>query len=82
MIHPKENNLKAANFLYVRCCVVANGEDFFERVLNHPKEMPKDMDYEPILYLAEEAYEQRMNKELDYETGCDYETFSNHKGWK
>jgi len=35
-----------------------------------------------LLYIAEEAYEKRMNKELEYETGCDYETFSNYKGWK
>ncbi|SDY10291.1 hypothetical protein SAMN05444411_1258, partial [Lutibacter oricola] len=24
----------------------------------------------------------RMNKELEYDTGCDYETFSNIKGWE
>lgn len=69
-------------FLYVRCCVVANGQEYFESVLKNPKDMPKDMDFEPLLYLAEEAYEKRMNKELEYETGCDYETFSNYKGWK
>ena len=44
--------------------------------------MPKDMDFEPLLYIAEEAYEKRMSKKLEYETGCDYETFSNYKGWK
>lgn len=70
------------NFLYVRCCVIANGQEYFESVLKNPKNMPKDMDFEPLLYMAEEAYEKRMNKELEYETGCDYETFSNYKGWK
>lgn len=80
----KENDshFSVDHFLYVRCCVVANGKEYYESVLKNPKDMPKNMDFEPLLYIAEEAYEQRMNKELDYETGCDYETFSNYKGWK
>ncbi len=69
-------------FLYVRCCVVANGKDYFEKVLKNPQKMPKDGDFEPLLYIAEYAYEMRMNKEFEYETGCDYETFSNYKGWE
>jgi len=70
------------NFLYVRCCVIANGKEYFKSVLKNPKEMPKDGDFEPLLYITEEAYEKRMNRELEYETGCDYETFSNIKGWE
>lgn len=77
-----DSNFSVDYFLYVRCCVVANGEEYFKSALKNPKEMPKDMDFEPLLYIAEEAYEKRMNKEFDYETGCDYETFSNYKGWK
>lgn len=69
-------------FLYVRCCVVANGKDYFKDVLENPKEMPKNLDFEPLLYIAEEAYELRMNKDFDYDTGCDYETYSNYKAWK
>lgn len=69
-------------FLYVRCCVVANGKNYFEEVLENPKEMPKDLDFEPLLYIAKEAYELRMNKGFDYETGCNYETYSNYKGWE
>ena len=68
-------------FLYVRCCVIANGKTVFENTLNNPIEMPKDLDFEALLYLANEAYEKRMHKKLDYETGCDYETYSNLKGW-
>ncbi len=70
------------NFLYVRCCVIANGKKYFEKALNNPKKMPRDIDFEPLLYIAEQAYELRMNKDFEYETGCDYETFSNYKGWK
>ncbi|GAA4239231.1 hypothetical protein GCM10022291_32750 [Postechiella marina] len=78
----EETHFSVDYFLYVRCCVIANGKSVFESALKNPKEMPKNIDFEALLYLAEEAYEKRMNKELEYETGCDYETFSNIKGWK
>ncbi|MEP3836629.1 MAG: DUF4240 domain-containing protein [Algibacter sp.] len=77
-----DSYFSADNFLYVRCCVIANGKGYFKSVLKSPKEMPKDGDFEPLLYIAEKAYEKRMNRELEYETGCDYETFSNTKGWE
>lgn len=77
-----ETHFSVDYFLYVRCCVVANGKIVFEDALNNPKEMPKDLDFEALLYIAQYAYEKRMNKELDYNTGCDYETFSNIKGWE
>ncbi len=69
-------------FLYVRCCVIANGKNIFEKVLKNPKQTPKDMDFEPLLYLSSSAYELKMKKEFEYETGCDYETYSNIKGWE
>ncbi len=78
----KETHFSIDYFLYVRCCAISNGQIFFVNALNNPKQMPKDLDFEAILYLAEQAYEKRMNKELKYDTGCDYETFSNIKGWK
>lgn len=78
----KETHFSEDYFLYVRCCVVANGKDAFDEALKKPQKMPKEIDFEPLLYLAEEAYEKRMNKELEYESGCDYETYSNIKGWE
>ncbi len=69
-------------FLYVRSCVIANGKNLFDKVIKNPKEIPKDMDFEPLLYLSSSAYELKMKKEFEYETGCDYETFSNVKGWE
>ncbi|MBI5534806.1 MAG: DUF4240 domain-containing protein [Deltaproteobacteria bacterium] len=68
-------------FLYARCAVVANGREVYERALAAPEEMPKDVEFEALLYLAGSAYERRTGKELDYSTGCDFETFSNRKGW-
>jgi|JI10StandDraft_1071094.scaffolds.fasta_scaffold686181_1 predicted DNA-binding WGR domain protein len=70
-------------FLYVRCCVVANGKDYFDMVVSNPGQMPKEMDFEPLLYLPMEAYNKKTKTEdYDYVTKYNYETFSNIGGWK
>lgn len=70
-------------FLYVRCCVVANGKDFFNYVIANPEKMPKDLDFEALLYLPLEAYNKKTKTEdYDYITKFDFETFSNAQGWK
>jgi len=70
-------------FLYVRCCVVANGKDYYYSVLNNPNNMPKEMDFEALLYLADEAYNKKMKTEDEMlEAELSYETFSNIEGWK
>lgn len=61
---------------------LANGQGFYEGALNNPKKMPKDKDFEPLLTVAPLAYERKMKKEFAYKAGCDYETFSNVKGWE
>lgn len=69
-------------FLYVRCCVVANGKEYYELVVNNPTEMPEEMDFEALLYLADEAYNQKMGTEDEnLFTRLSYETYSNEKGW-
>lgn len=70
------------NFLYVRCCVIANGKEYYYKVLNTPEKMPKDLEFEPLLYIADEAYELKNSKELNYFTKYSYETFINSKKWK
>lgn len=40
-------------FLYVRIVVVANGSDYYYKVLNNPEEMQKDMDFEALIYVAQ-----------------------------
>lgn len=69
-------------FLYVRACVVANGKECYLEVLNHPENMPKDVDFEPLLYVASEAYYLKTNKN-DFSPNTKYspETFSNKEGW-
>ncbi len=69
-------------FLYVRCCVIAKGKSLFESVIIDSKKMPIDIDFEPLLYLSSSAYELKMKKEFEYEAGCNYETYSNIKGWE
>jgi len=70
-------------FLYVRCCVVANGKGYYYHVLNNPIGMPKEMDFEPLLYLADEAYNKKMKTEGGFiETELSFETFSNKEAWQ
>jgi len=69
-------------FLYARCCVVANGKEAYENVLGNPKEMPRDMDFEPLLWIAGEAHEKKTGQEFDCHPKVSYETFSNRKEWK
>lgn len=68
-------------FLYVRCCVVANGADHFASVVRNPKEMPEDKDFESLLSIASNAFERKTGGEFDYSTKLSYETFSNKDGW-
>ncbi len=70
------------NFLYARCCVVANGQEKYEKVLNNPQLMPKDITFEALLYLPSEAYERRTRNKYDYTAAFSIETYSNQEGWK
>ena len=69
-------------FLYARCCVVANGREYYEKVLNEPALMPKDLTFESLLTLAHKAYNCKTNKQFRYIPAYNIETFSNKKGWK
>jgi hypothetical protein len=69
------------NFLYVRCCVVANGKETFETILNNPDEMPEDLTFEPLLSLAAQAYELKTGKIFNYSGHFNFETYSNENGW-
>jgi hypothetical protein len=44
--------------------------------------MPKNIDFEPLLYLAHDAYKLKTGKEWEYvPERYIYETFFNKKGW-
>lgn len=68
-------------FLRVRCCVVANGNEFFQEVITEPEHMPKDLEFEAILRIAPKAFERKTGRKLPVKTKYNYETFGNKHGW-
>jgi hypothetical protein len=80
---PEEKGyLSVDDFLYARCAVVANGRAFYEEVLKKPGEMPKDLTFEPLLYVAMTAYKRKTGKEFMILPAFNYETYSNKAGWE
>ncbi|OON67877.1 hypothetical protein B0919_16435 [Hymenobacter sp. CRA2] len=70
------------DFLYSRCAVVVNGKAFFEQVLANPDEWPVNMEFESVLYLAQQAYERKTKgEEYPYVSQVSFETYSNKAGW-
>jgi hypothetical protein len=69
------------SFLYERCCVVVNGRAYYERVLNNPTLMPKELWFDAVLYLAYRASIIMGIEDYFSYTGL-YETFSNEAGWR
>lgn len=76
-----DNYFSVDVFLYARCCVVANGREYYEQVLQQPEKMPKDMDFEPLLYAAANAYERKTGRDWDYVPPYNIETYANEEGW-
>lgn len=54
------------HFLDMRCAVVANGKAFYEQVLADPSLLPKDREFEILLYVAEEAYRKKTGAAVDF----------------
>lgn len=69
-------------FLYARCCAVANGRLFFEKLLANPALMPKDLTFEPLLYLASKAWKKKSGQhDYTHLPTTWIETYSNATGW-
>jgi len=68
-------------FLYSRCVVVANGRKLFESVIADPTQMPKNCEFEALLSVARQAYENKTGMEFDHISPFCYETYSNRNGW-
>lgn len=68
-------------FLRLRCCVVANGNDFYQEVIAEPQNMPKDTEFEAILRIAPKAFERKTGRKMPLKTKFNYETFGNKHGW-
>jgi hypothetical protein len=67
------------SFLYVRCFVVAMGQDTYKNTLLKPRLMPKtDGKWcEPLLYAAQSAWQQKTGEEVDFEMQISFESGSN-----
>jgi hypothetical protein len=70
------------NFLYARCCVVANGQTYFESVLKDPIFMAQNLTFEALLTLAAKAYLMKTGKPFSYISETPIETYSNKLGWQ
>ncbi len=80
--YKKGQTFSVDHFLDVRACVVANGEKYFNWVLENPKDMPKDTYFEALLYVVSNAWERKTGKEFSYLPLFNYMTYSNELGWK
>lgn len=79
---PDHDSFSSDVFLYARCCVVANGSRFYEKVLNAPSQMPRDCTFETLLYIAEKAFRLKTGlNTFDYLPKISYETFNNSTAW-
>jgi hypothetical protein len=76
-----DDYISADAFLYSRCVVVANGRDFYELVLADPSQMPQEMEFESILYLAAGAFEEKTGESYEHVSPVDHESFQNAAGW-
>ena len=77
------NPFSVDSFLYARCCVVANGKDFYQKVLENPVKMPKEYTFESLLYLPRKAWQLKTGHDnYTYFLEVWSETFSNPNGWE
>lgn len=81
-VNEPDNFVSADDFLYARCAVVAEGREYYEKVLNDSSQMPDDIVFEPLLYLADDAFELKMGIPFNYMPIYNYETQSNKTGWQ
>lgn len=70
----KEHTFSADDFLYVRAAAVAEGKTYYEKVLRMPAELSVDIVYEPLLYLADAAFQTKTGQPFNYKPRFDYET--------
>jgi len=73
-------------FLYARCYVVARGRDYYERVKQDPRQMPKTLDQwcESLLYPHRNAWANLTGRDVSespFTASVSYETGSNRALW-
>jgi hypothetical protein len=74
-------NSSADLFLYARCGVVANGREFYEKVLKKPSTFPKGRYFESLLDIPERSWFRKTGQDLEHLPKYIYETGFNPNGW-
>lgn len=79
--NPGKDDFSPDGFLFARCCAVANGQKIYEAICQDPTLMPKDLEFAPLLRVAQEAHRRAQGTALQYMPAYPIETFSNKQGW-
>lgn len=82
MRHDPDYYFSDDEFLYARCCIVANGKEAYQSVLFDPSIIPADLTFEGLLYIAVNAYERKTGKRFLSTPAFNFETSSNQQGWQ
>lgn len=78
---PDSEYFSADGFLFDRCCAVANGKEAYEAARKSPENMPQNLEFAPLLRIANEAHRRTKGTALRYVAAYSVETFSNREGW-
>lgn len=76
-----QQRISVDGFLYIRAAAVAAGREAYEYILQHPQALNPNQDFEPLLYLAAEAFERKTGQPFTYVSPVSYETYANESGW-
>jgi hypothetical protein len=78
----EDDYLSVDDFLYNRCAIVAEGKDYFEKVVKNPLLFDSKLSFEALLSIAPQAYFKKTGRNFDYQPICNIETYSNTLGWQ
>ncbi len=82
MREDEDGYFSADEFLYARCCVVANGKEAYDSVLIEPTKFPTNLTFETLLYVAGRAYDRKTGNKFNSTPAYNFETGNNKQGWQ
>ena len=68
-------------FLYCRCVAVASGREAYHLIAADPAAMPEEMEFEPLITVAERAWFKKTGQEYEHETVFSVEMYANKSNW-